>query len=110
MRFLLYTTGDDPQTAKPPSPEVMTEMAKLIEDTTRAGVLLATGGLDTKTTRVRSSGGKLTVTDGPFTETKELTGGFALVDVKSRDEAIEWAKRFRKIVGDGDSIVQEIFQ
>ncbi len=109
MRFLLYTTGDDAQTANPPSPEVMTEMAKLIEDTTRAGVLLATGGLGAKTTRVRSSGGKVTVTDGPFTETKELTGGFALIDVKSREEAIEWAKRFRKIVGDGDSIVQEIF-
>jgi hypothetical protein len=109
MRFLLYTTSDDAQTANSPSPEVMTEMAKLIDDTTRAGVLLATGGLGAKTTRVRSSGGKVTVTDGPFTETKELTGGFALIDVKSREEAIEWAKRFRKIVGDGDSIVQEIF-
>ena len=49
------------------------------------------------------------MTDGPFTETKELIGGFALIEVKSREEAIEWAKRFRKIVGDGDSLIQEVF-
>jgi len=77
--------------------------------TASIGVLLATGGLGPAATRVRSSAGKVTVTDGPFTETKELTGGFALVEVKSREEAIEWAKRFRKIVGDGDSLVQEVF-
>jgi len=58
---------------------------------------------------VRSRGGKVMVTDGPFTETKELTGGFALVEVRSREEALEWAKRFRRIVGDGDSLVQEVF-
>jgi hypothetical protein len=49
------------------------------------------------------------VTDGPFTEAKELTGGFALIEVKTKEEAIEWAKRFRKIVGDGESVVQEVF-
>ena len=112
MRFLLYTTGDGSQPSAPPTPpsqQMMEELAKLTEDTTRSGVLLATGGLAQATTRVRKSAGKVTVTDGPFTETKELTGGFALIEVKSREEAIEWAKRFRKIVGDGDSIVQEVF-
>jgi hypothetical protein len=112
MRFLLYTTGDSGQSSAPPappSPQMMEELAKLTEDTTRSGVLLATGGLSSASTRVRNSAGKLTVTDGPFTETKELTGGFALIEVKSREEAIEWAKRFRKIVGDGDSIIQEVF-
>ena len=108
MRFLLYETGDAKPSA-PPSPELMAEMGKLIEETTRAGVLLATGGLGDKTTRLRTSGGKVTVTDGPFTETKELTGGFALIEVKSREEAIEWGKRFRKIVGDGESVIQEVF-
>src|SRR5687768_7208706 len=112
MRFLLYTTADSAQPSAPPappSPQMMEELARLTEDTTRSGVLLATGGLGQATTRVRSSSGKLSITDGPFTETKELTGGFALIEVKTREEAIEWAKRFRKIVGDGDSIVQEVF-
>jgi len=112
MRFLLYTTTDSAQPSAPPAPpsqQMMDELAKLTEDTTRSGVLLATGGLAQVTTRVRSSAGKLSITDGPFTETKELTGGFALIEVKTREEAIEWAKRFRKIVGDGDSIVQEVF-
>ena len=88
---------------------MMEELGKLTEDTKRSGVLLATGGLGQATTRIRNSSGKLSITDGPFTETKELTGGFALIEVKTREEAIEWAKRFRKIVGDGDSIVQEVF-
>jgi hypothetical protein len=87
----------------------MAEMGKLIEDTTKAGILLATGGLGPQSTRVRTSSGKVTVTDGPFTEAKELTGGFALIEVKTRAEAIEWAKRFRKIVGDGESVIQEVF-
>ena len=54
-------------------------------------------------------GQQKTVTDGPFTEAKELTGGFALIEVKTKEEALEWAKRFRKIVGDGESVVQEVF-
>jgi len=108
MRFLLYETGHA-QPSAPPSQQMMEEVGKFTEETKRAGILLATGGLAPLGTRVRSSGGKLAVTDGPFTETKELTGGFALIEVKSREEAIEWAKRFRKIVGDGESVVQEVF-
>jgi hypothetical protein len=113
MRYLLYETSATPigqgRQSAPPSAELMAEMGKLIEETTRAGVLLATGGLGANSTHVLTSGGKVTVTDGPFTETKELTGGFALIEVKSREEAIEWAKRFRKIVGDGESVIQEVF-
>ncbi|SRR6266545_5318176 len=108
MRFLLYETGPNKPIA-PPSQEMMDEVAKLTEETRRAGVLLATGGLGPAGTRIRNAGGKLSVTDGPFTETKELTGGFALIEVKSREEAIEWAKRFRKIVGEGESVIQEVF-
>jgi hypothetical protein len=109
MRFLLYETGQNAQTSAPPTPQMMEEVAKLTEETKRSGVLLATGGLGPASTRIRSSAGKLSVTDGPFTEAKELTGGFALIEVKSREEAIEWAKRFRKIVGDGESVIQEVF-
>lgn len=108
MRFLLYEI-ESSATANPPTPALMAEMGKLVEETTKAGILIATGGLGAESTRVRSSGGRVSVTDGPFTEAKELTGGFALVDVKSREEAVEWARRFRKIVGDGESIVQQIF-
>jgi len=107
MRFLMYGTGEAP--SAPPSQELMAEVGKFTEETKRAGILLATGGIGQGITRVRSSSGKLMVTDGPFTETKELTGGFALVEVRSREEAIEWAKRFRRIVGDGDSMIQEVF-
>jgi hypothetical protein len=107
MRYLMYSVDRAP--AAPPSPEMLAELGKFNEDVKRAGVLLATGGLGAESTRVRNAGGKLSVTDGPFTETKELTGGFALLECKSHDEAIEWARRFRKIVGDGESIVQEVF-
>jgi hypothetical protein len=109
MRFLLYETGHNAQPSAPPSQQMLEEVGKFTEETRRAGILLATGGLGPGATRVRNSGGKVAVTDGPFTETKELTGGFALIEVKSKDEAIEWAKRFRKIVGDGESVVQEVF-
>src|SRR5437016_4628953 len=107
MRFLMYST--DPVSPAPPTPELLAEVGRFTEETKRAGVLLATGGLGPTSTRVRSAGGKLSVTDGPFTETKELTGGFALIEAKSKDEAIEWARRFRKIVGDGESVIQEVF-
>ncbi len=107
MRYLMYST--DAVDPTPPTAELLAEVGKFTEDAKRAGVLLATGGLAGTSTRVRNSSGKLSVTDGPFTETKELTGGFALIEAKTKDEAIEWARRFRKIVGDGESVVQEVF-
>src|SRR3989442_9622767 len=100
MRFLLYETGNAKPSA-PPSPELMAEMGKLIEETTRAGILLATGGLGDKSTHVRSSAGKDTITDGPFTETKELTGGFALHQVKAKDKALQAGQRLPQIVRHG---------
>ena len=109
MKFLLYTTGDNTQPSAPPTPQMIEEVGKFTEETRRAGILLATGGLAPTTTRVRNAGGKLTVTDGPFTETKELTGGFALVEVRTKEEAIEIGRRFLKIVGDGSSTIQEVF-
>jgi hypothetical protein len=107
MRYLMYSM--DKVDPTPPTPELLAEVGKFTDETKRAGVLLATGGLGLGSTRVRSAGGKLSVTDGPFTETKELTGGFALIEAQSKDEAIEWARRCRKIVGDGESVIQEVF-
>ena len=88
MRFLMTTTAGDP-----PDEKMMVEMGRLVEEMTRKGVVLATGGLDPVGTRVTSSGGKITVTDGPFTESKELIAGYWLWQVKSKEEAIEWVKR-----------------
>ena len=83
-------------------------MGKLIEKMTKAGVLLATEGCQpsSKGARVRVSGGKAKVTDGPFTETKELVAGFAMIQVKSKAEAIEWTRRFLKVAGDGESEIR----
>ncbi len=93
-----------------PSEELMTEMGKLLEEMTKAGVLLDTAGLAPveETTRVRLSGGKLTVLDGPFTEAKEFVGGYALLQCRSQEEAVEWGKRFLAIHGDQWEIALEI--
>jgi hypothetical protein len=78
-----------------PSEEILAAMTKYNEELVKAGVLLAGEGLhpSSKGTRVTFSGGKTTVVDGPFTETKELVAGYWLIQARSRDEAIEWVKR-----------------
>ena len=85
-----------------PTPELFAEMGKLIDDMTQAGVLVVTGGFgpDSKAKRLSFNNGKMTVTDGPFAEAKEMIAGFALIEVKSIDEALEWAPRFARLVGD----------
>jgi len=79
----------------PPSQELVTAMRQYDQDMTKAGVLLAEEGLhpSSKGTRLRVSGGKRVITDGPFTEAKEVIAGFWIIQVKSKEEAIEWAKR-----------------
>ena len=109
MKFFCYTMGDDSQGFPPPQPEMMAEMEKLVEDGVKSGVLIATGGLAQSATgtRVTNSGGKISVTDGPFSESKEIIGGFALIDVASKEEAIAWTSRFLRIAGDGESTIRE---
>jgi len=84
----------------PPDPKVVAEMGKLIEEMQSAGVLQATGGLAStkKGARIRYEGGKPTVIDGPFAESKELVAGYAIVDLPSKAAAIEWALRFGEVV------------
>ncbi|MET9363267.1 YciI family protein [Streptomyces sp. NPDC006632] len=79
-----------------PSAELMQRMGQLIEEMTKAGVLLDTAGLTgaAEGTRVRWNGGEMTVTDGPFTESKEVVGGYAIIQAKDKAEALEWTKRF----------------
>ncbi|MFB7505093.1 YciI family protein [Streptomyces broussonetiae] len=85
--------------AQGPSEELMRRMGELIEEVTKAGVMLETAGLTpaAQGTTVRWQGGNLSVTDGPFTESKEVIGGYAIMQCKDKAEAIEWSKRFVKV-------------
>jgi hypothetical protein len=96
MRFMmLMYPGPKAETQKLPDPAAIAAMMKYNEELAKAGVLLGLDGLQpsAKGARVRFSGGKATVTDGPFTEAKELLGGYWMIQVKSREEAVEWARR-----------------
>jgi hypothetical protein len=109
MKFLM-TYVQSPKSA-PPTPEHGAAIAKFTQEMAASGVLLMTGGLQraTKGTQIKLAGGKFTATDGPFAETKELIDGFALVQTKSREEAIELARRFMNIAGDGEGEVLQVF-
>jgi hypothetical protein len=96
MRFMVLVKADkNSEAGVLPDEKLLSEMLKYNEELAKAGVLLAGEGLhpSSKGARVRFSGGKRTVIDGPFTETKELIAGFWLFQVKSKEEAIEWVKR-----------------
>jgi hypothetical protein len=93
-----------------PSEELMQRMGELIEEVTKAGVMLDTAGLtpSAQGTRVRWEGGELSVTDGPFTESKEVVGGYALMQCKDMAEALEWTKRFLKVHEDYWTVTCEV--
>jgi hypothetical protein len=96
MRFMVIIKADaNSEAGQMPSERVLTEMGKYNEELVKAGVMLAGEGLhpSSKGARVRFSGTKRTVIDGPFSESKELIAGFWLIQVKSKEEAIEWVKR-----------------
>lgn len=96
MRFMIIVKATaDSEANKMPSEQLLTEMGKYNEQLANAGVLLAAEGLhpSARGARVRFEGSRRTVVDGPFSETKELIAGFWLIQVKSREEAIEWVRR-----------------
>lgn len=100
MRFMMIVKANaDYEAGKPPNPELMAEVARLGEEQMRKGVLLMSGGLypSSAGARIEVSGDSLTVKDGPFSETKELVGGFAIMQCKSRAEAIEHGKMFMQL-------------
>ena len=107
MRYLCIYRKDE---NIPPTPELLENMGRLIADMTQAGVLVGTEGCQpsAKGARVRREDGKMTVIDGPFTESKEVIGGFALIDVASKADAIEWTKRFLDVAGDGETEIRLI--
>ena len=110
MRFLAIYRAVE--TDAPPTPEHMAEMGRLTEEMARAGVLLATEGCLSSAhgARVRLDRGTMTVTDGPFTEAKELVAGFALLQVESKEEAVEWTRRFLAVAGDGETEIRQIHE
>jgi hypothetical protein len=115
MRFM--TMVKSAETSGPPPRALMDAIAKLGEEGAKAGVMVEVGGLlpSAMGARVRVSGGRLTVTDGPFAEAKEVVGGYAVYEVKSRDEAVEWTRRFMELHREhwkgweGETEIRQIF-
>jgi hypothetical protein len=110
MKFLsIYKTEER---GVPPSQEEIAAMGKLIEEGMQAGWLVATEGClpSALGARVRISNGTVTVTDGPFTEAKELVGGFAILRANSKEEAIQLAKEFLAVVGTGECELRQIYE
>lgn len=110
MKFLSLYKNVERNT--PPTQEEMAAMGRLIEEGMSKGWLVATEGcLPTALgARVRRSGEKITVTDGPFTESKEVIGGFAILNANSKEDAIQMAKDFLKVVGEGECEIRQVYE
>ena len=109
MRFIVMgMVSKESEAAPPPNPEAFAAMQKYNEELAKAGILLAAEGLapTSKGARVKFSGDKRTVIDGPFAETKEVVAGFSIIQVKSMEEAIEWVKRVPNIFPNGEAEVE----
>src|SRR5690242_8592228 len=114
MRFMVMVKATkDSEAGKLPSRKLLEDMGKYNEELVKAGVMLAGEGLQpsSKGARVRFSGSKRTVIDGPFTETKELIAGFWLIQAKSKEEAIEWVKRCPNPMEEDSEIeIRQVFE
>jgi hypothetical protein len=111
MRFMMIMKPNISEADWEPSAEAVASMSKYNDELTKAGVLLALDGLQppAKGARVSFSGGKAAVTDGPFTEAKEMIGGYWMIEAKSKDEAVQWASRCP--AADGDVIeVRQVYE
>jgi hypothetical protein len=114
MRCIGLLKADrESEAGEPPSAELMSRMGTFLEEITKAGVLLATDGLQPSATGKRvqvDEQGKVTVIDGPFTESKELIASYALFQVNSMDEAVAWTTRFLKVLGHGECEIRPIYE
>ncbi|MEV0155975.1 YciI family protein [Micromonospora sp. NPDC050686] len=103
MRYMLmHKLDENTPGAFDPSPEFIQDLGGYIEEVAKAGVLLAAEGLEkssNESARITVTKGRTTVIDGPFTETKELIAGFGLLEVRSKEEAVEWARRYADLFG-----------
>lgn len=103
MKYMLIAHATkDSEAGRPPDPRLMAAIGELGADMARKGILVSMGGLAPSAmgARCRLAGGKVTITDGPFTEAKEIVGGYAIVEVKSKEEAVELSRRFWQIHAD----------
>jgi hypothetical protein len=110
MKFLsIYKTAER---GGPPSQEEMSKMGKLVEEGMKSGYLLGVEGCMPSATgaRVRLSNGNLSVVDGPFSESKEVVGGFAIIQANSKEEALQHVKHFIQIAGDGECELRQLFE
>ncbi len=113
MRYMMIVKGDENFAASGPPPmELMEAIGKLGEEATKAGKMVSMGGLhhSSKGATIRLKGGKLITTDGPFTEAKEVVGGFAILNAKSREEVLELNKRFLNVAGDGECEIRLMYE
>jgi hypothetical protein len=113
MRFMIIRKADaNTEAGVTPDPKLFEAMGAYMEEMVKAGVLLAGEGLQasSKGARVRFSNGVPTVIDGPFAETKELIAGFTLIEVKSKEEAIEWVKRWPRLDGDVELEIRQVHE
>jgi hypothetical protein len=110
MRFFCIYKPDPKFVQSPPLPEHQQKIEKFVEDSFKSGVLLATEGFrpNVEDVRVSLREGKMSVVDGPFTEAKELIGGFAILNCSSRAECIEQVKLFLEVVGGGESEIHQL--
>ena len=110
MKFISIYTVDRSTTDEAPSEHDVMSMGRLISEMQQAGVLLDFGGVDSSGMefRMEKRGETVIVTDGPFAESKEMVGGFAVLNVASRDEALMWSKRFLECAGDGVSDLHQL--
>jgi hypothetical protein len=113
--MILVKATRDTEAGAMPEEKLITDMADYHEQLSKAGVLLDASGLQpsSKGARIKYSGGKRTIVDGPFAETKELVAGYTVIQVKSREEAMEWAKRFPSPHGenaDGEIEIRQLYE
>ncbi len=111
MQFFVYFTMQEWQQPQhsAPSPEEMAEIGKFHEEAIKSGVIVATGRLSPTTMKIRKEGDEVSVTDGPFIEGKELIPGFTVIRLDTKQEAIEWATRYREMMGMPELRIAEIF-
>jgi hypothetical protein len=111
MRYLGYTLADEASApTEPPSPDLYEKMDVFVGEAVKAGVIVATGGImpSSMGAKISLKDGEYTVVDGPFAEAKELVGGWAMMECRDLDEAVEWSKRFLGVLGEGEVRVRPI--
>jgi len=101
MQFFIYFTMSEDKPMSPPSPEGMANMGKLMAKAFDDGIIVSTGRLPRETTHIELQDGNFSISDGPFVEGKELIPGFTVINVDTKEDAIEWAKSLRSCMGNG---------